>query len=283
VGKLYLVATPIGNLEDISTRALRILSEVNLIAAEDTRRTGRLLKHYGIKTRLISYHDHNKSEQIDSIIQELENGDIAIVSDAGTPVLNDPGYELVNAALDAGIQVSPIPGPSSPVAALIASGLASDSFLYLGYIPRKVVDRKERLQSVKELPYTLIFLETPQRLLDSLSELLEILGDREICVAREITKLHEEFFRGQIPEAIEHYSGKKIKGEITLIISGKIVTTDVWSEDMMISELRRIAYQGQSASTVSKQMAEVSGWPRRDIYNLLTQIRLEENSENESG
>jgi len=283
VGKLFLVATPIGNLEDISARALRILSQVVLIAAEDTRRTGRLLKHYAIKTRLISYHEHNKSEQISSIIRELDKGDVALVSDAGTPVLNDPGYELVRAALDAGIQVSPVPGPASPVAALVASGLPGDSFLYLGYIPRKRNPRRKLLQSVVELPYTLIFLETPQRLLDSLNELLEILGNRQICVAREITKLHEEFFRGRVRDAVEHFSGPDIKGEITLVVSGKEMASEAWSEDRVISEIHSRILQGQSASSISKGLAQESGWPRREIYSLLNQIHLEEQSENESG
>lgn len=283
MGKLYLVSTPIGNLEDISARALRILKQVILIAAEDTRRTGKLLKHYGIDTRLISYHDHNKSIKIETIIRELINGDVALVSDAGTPVLNDPGYELVNAALEEGIQVSPIPGPASPIAALVASGLPSDSFLYLGYFPRKTTHRKQLLLSVEELPYTLIFLETPQRLFDSLNEILEILGDREICVAREITKLHEEFFRGRIHDAIEHYSGSNLKGEITLVVSGREMASETWSEEEMISELRCRNLQGMSASSISKHLAEVSGWPRREIFNLLNKIRLEEKSEHESG
>ena len=283
MGKLYLVSTPIGNLEDISARALRILKQVILIAAEDTRRTGKLLKHYGINTRLISYHDHNKSKKIETIIRELIKGDVALVSDAGTPVLNDPGYELVKAALEEDIQVSPIPGPASPIAALVASGLPSDSFLYLGYFPRKTTLRKQLLLSVEELPYTLIFLETPQRLFDSLNGILEILGDREICVAREITKLHEEFFRGRIHDAIEYYSGSNLKGEITLVVSGREMASETWSEEKMISELRSRNLQGTSASSISKHLAEVSGWPRREIFNLLNKIRLEEKSEHESG
>jgi 16S rRNA (cytidine1402-2'-O)-methyltransferase len=270
-------------LEDISARALRILSEVNLIAAEDTRRTGRLLKHYGIDTRLISYHEHNKTKKIDSIIRELVNGDVALVSDAGTPVLNDPGYELVRAALNGGIQVSPIPGPTSHVAALVASGLPSDSFLYLGYIPRKTNPRRQLLLSVSELPYTLVLLETPPRLLDSLNVILETLGDREICIAREITKLHEEFFHGRTSDAVMHFSESNLKGEITLVVSGRETASEEWSEDAMISELRSGDFHGQSASSISKKLSVVSGWPRREIYNLLNKIRLEEKSENESG
>ena len=164
MGNLYLVATPIGNLEDISQRALRLLRQVNLIAAEDTRQTRKLLAHFDIHTPLTSYFEHNKLGKIEQILAALERGDVALVSDAGTPGLNDPGFELVRSALAAGFTVSPVPGPSAPIAALVASGLPTDAFLYLGYLPRKSSERQQMLREVAELPYTLIFLETPHRL-----------------------------------------------------------------------------------------------------------------------
>jgi 16S rRNA (cytidine1402-2'-O)-methyltransferase len=171
VSTLYLVATPIGNLEDISARALRILGEVSLIAAEDKRQTKKLLDHYAVHNRQVSYHEHNKERQLSRLLSELEQGDVALVSDAGTPALNDPGYELVRAALAAGHQVTPVPGPSAPIAALVASGLPTDAFLYLGYLPRKQGERRHLLEAISELPYTLVFLETPHRLLSALDDL----------------------------------------------------------------------------------------------------------------
>ncbi len=205
MGTLYLVATPIGNLEDISSRALKILLQVRLIAAEDTRHTHKLLDHFQIRTPLISYFEHNKISRLDQVLAALSLGDVALVSDAGTPALNDPGYELVRAALNEGFTVSPIPGPSAPIAALVASGLPTDSFLFLGYLPRKSSDRITLLKEICALPYTLIFLESPYRIKLSLADLLLILGDRPVAVARELTKMFEEIFRGSLSEAISRF------------------------------------------------------------------------------
>ncbi len=202
MGTLYLIATPIGNLEDISVRALRLLRDVRLVAAEDTRITQNLFHHFDIHTPLTSYFEHNKMSKLDSILAALNVGDVALVSDAGTPGLNDPGYELVCAALNAGYRVSPVPGPASPIAALVASGLPTDSFLYLGYLPRKSSERKKFLERLADLPYTLIFLETPHRLLKSLADLQVMLGDRSVAIARELTKLHEEIWRGMLSQAV---------------------------------------------------------------------------------
>ena len=218
MGTLYLVATPIGNLEDLSARAIRILRQVALIAAEDTRVTRKLLTHFDIQTRLLSYFEHNKLARLDTIMAALAAGDVALVSDAGTPGLNDPGYELVRAALDAGHQVSPVPGPASPIAALIASGLATDAFLFLGYLPRKSSERKAGLAKVAALPYTLIFLEAPHRLVDALHDLADAIGDRQIAVARELTKVHEEIWRGTVREALQHFSAPR--GEFVLVVEG---------------------------------------------------------------
>src|SRR5512140_1220996 len=178
MGTLYLVATPIGNLEDMSPRGVRVLREAVLIAAEDTRHTGKLLKHFEIDTPLTSYFEHNKLNKLDFILEKLASGDVALVSDAGTPAINDPGYELVKAALDSGLDVVPIPGPSAPIAALTVSGLPTDSFLYLGYLPHKTSERHRRLEEVESQPYTLIFLESPHRIVEALEDIAAILGDR---------------------------------------------------------------------------------------------------------
>ena len=221
MGTLYLVATPIGNLEDISPRGVRILREVLLIAAEDTRHTGTLLKHFDIKTPLTSYWEHNKLNKLDFILEKLSQGDVALVSDAGTPAINDPGYELVQAALASRFDVVPVPGPSAPIAALTVSGLPTDSFLYLGYLPSKSSERRKSLLQISDLTYTLIFFESPHRIVDSLEDILSTLGDRRICLAREMTKLYEEYWRGQISAAIEHFKSKAPRGEFTLVGEGK--------------------------------------------------------------
>ena len=200
MGTLYMVATPIGNLEDMSPRAVRTLREARLIAAEDTRHTRQLLSHFDVHTPLTSYFEHNKLAKLDKILSALAEGDVALVSDAGTPGINDPGYELVKAALEAGHTVSPVPGPSAPIAALAASGLPTDAFLYLGYLPRKSSERKVFLQKVAEQPFTLVFFETPHRLLDALDDIQSVLGDRLMAAARELTKVHEQFVRGQVSE-----------------------------------------------------------------------------------
>jgi len=266
---LYLVATPIGNLEDLSFRALRILQEVPLIAAEDTRTSQKLLKHYQLNTPLTSFHDHNKDKKTENLLAHLLGGDLALITDAGTPGINDPGFFLVNAVLNAGHQVVPIPGPSAPITALSASGLPTDQFLYLGYFPRKAQARRRALSEVKDLPWTLVVLETPHRLTKSLTDIAEILGDRKIAVARELTKLHEEIIRGQIGEIIQQFSINTPKGEITLVISGK-TEGEIWSRDRLFKEINDQLRTGKnSPSQLAKNLAEVSGWSRRDIYDLM--------------
>jgi 16S rRNA (cytidine1402-2'-O)-methyltransferase len=269
MGILYLVATPIGNLEDMSPRAIRILREVSLIAAEDTRHTKQLLKRFEIPTKLTSYFEHNKLAKLDSILSALDAGDVALVSDAGTPALNDPGYELVRAAIAAGHRVSPVPGAASPISALISSGLPTDNFLYLGYLPRKTSERKEALERVSSLPYTLIFLETPHRLIDSLDDLQSVLGDRQIAVARELTKLYEEIWRGKISEAKKHFT--EPRGEFVLVIAGQLSKAEAqWTDDEMESAIKSGIEAGEAPSQLAARLAEESGWKRREIYRLLT-------------
>lgn len=271
MGTLYLVATPIGNLEDITRRALNILEQVQLVAAEDTRQTHKLLNHYGIQKPLTSYYEHNKTSKLEVILDALATGDVALVSDAGTPALNDPGYELVRAALAKGFPVSPIPGPSAPIAALIASGLPTDAFLYLGYLPRKSTERKQAFQEVSNLPYTLIFLETPHRLLEALKDAWQILGDREISVARELTKLHEEIFRGSISAAHTHFTNQPPRGEFTLVIAGQSIIQEHWPEERLLETLQKRLAEGVPPSQAAAQLASESGWSRREVYRLITQ------------
>jgi 16S rRNA (cytidine1402-2'-O)-methyltransferase len=267
VGTLYLVSTPIGNLEDMTARAVRVLGEVQLIAAEDTRVTRKLLSHFDIHTKLISYFEHNKLTKLDSILAALGSGDVALVSDAGTPGLNDPGYELVRAATETGHRVSPVPGPSSPIAALIASGLPTDSFLYLGYLPRTSSERKSALEKVAGLPYTLIFLETPHRLLGSLRDLEMTLGNRRIAVARELTKLHEELWRGAIHDAIGYF--KEPRGEIVLVLEGNTkAEATKWTEGELLDAIQNELEHGETPSALAAKLANSSGWRRRDIYAL---------------
>jgi 16S rRNA (cytidine1402-2'-O)-methyltransferase len=274
MGILYLVATPIGNLEDLSTRAIRILKESKLIAAEDTRHTGILLKHFEIHTPLTSYYEHNKLQKLETILETLTQGDVALVSDAGTPAINDPGYELVKAALASGFEVKPVPGASAPISALAVSGLPTDSFLYLGYLPNKKNERKKTLTEISEQPYTLIFLESPHRLLDSLTDIQETLGNRQICIAREMTKLYEEYFRGNISDGIKYFESKEPRGEFTLVIEGKQKEERVvWSEEELLKAIKKELKKDKSAKEISVELAELSGWNKKEIYNLVNQLK----------
>jgi len=273
MGTLYLVATPIGNLEDTSPRAVRILSTVGLIAAEDTRHTQKLLNHFAIHTKLTSYYEHNKLSKVDQVMSALEKGDVALVSDAGTPALNDPGYELVCEALQAGHPVSPVPGPCAPVAALVASGLPTDSFLYLGYLPRKNSERLRALSKASDYPFTLIFLETPHRLEAALQDIYTVLGDREIAVARELTKLHEEIFRGRLKEAQAHFSTHPPRGEFTLVISGKKIEATRWSDAALDEAILAALKMDQPPARLASRLAVESGWSRREIYQRILQTQ----------
>jgi len=216
---LYVVATPIGNLEDISLRALRLLREVKLIAAEDTRPTRFLLNAYDIKTPLTSYHEHSKKAKLDYLLDYLENEDLALVSEAGMPGLSDPGYKLVVAALGRGIPVVPVPGASAVITALVVSGLPTDQFIYVGFLPRRKGQRQRLLEAIRDERRTVVAFETPHRLGEALGDIEEVLGDRSICVCRELTKVHEEVFRGRVSEARRHFV--EPRGEFSLVIEGK--------------------------------------------------------------
>jgi 16S rRNA (cytidine1402-2'-O)-methyltransferase len=274
MGTLYLVATPIGNLEDISLRALQVLRSAVLIAAEDTRQTHKLLQRYEISTPTISYHEHNKISRVKDVLAALAGGDVALVSDAGTPGLNDPGYELVGAVIAAGCQVSAVPGPSAPVMALVISGLPTDAFLYQGYLPRKTAERRRKLEEVVGLPYTLIFLETPHRLQDALVDLQSVLGERQIAVARELTKIHEQVFRGTIGQAREYFEQNEPRGEFTLVVSGQQKQdAGPWSQEKLLLELEQGLERGIPPSQLASELAEKSGWQRREIYRLAGDVK----------
>jgi 16S rRNA (cytidine1402-2'-O)-methyltransferase len=239
---LYLVATPIGNLEDITLRALRVLKEVDLIACEDTRQTLKLLSHYGIQTRLVSYHEHNEMTKAAELVVDLEGGaKIALVTDAGMPGISDPGFRLIALAIRHHVPVVPIPGASAFLAALVASGLPTDSFRFSGFLPSKSGQRRKLLESIRESPRTQVFYEAPHRLLEALADVVEVLGsDRHVVVAREVTKLHEEFLRGRVTEVLDQLKSRgAVKGEITLLIA-KPETQDLKPETSSVSVAQRV-------------------------------------------
>jgi 16S rRNA (cytidine1402-2'-O)-methyltransferase len=270
MGTLYLVATPIGNLEDITARALRVLREVALIAAEDTRHTRGLLTHFDIHTPLTSYFEHNKLSKLDAILDALRSGDVALVSDAGTPALSDPGYELVRAALAAGYPVVPLPGPSAVIAALVASGLPTDSFVYLGFLPRKDAERAALLASFAEERRTLVAYESPHRLLDTLTAIELTLGDRRVAVARELTKMFEEIYRGTASQAREHFTARGVAGEITLVIAGADeAAIGRWDEAQIRRDFAVLLEDGMKPREAARFLAGISGWSAREVYDLM--------------
>jgi 16S rRNA (cytidine1402-2'-O)-methyltransferase len=273
-GFLYVVATPIGNLEDITFRALKVLREVDLIACEDTRRTAKLLSHYQIQKPTTSYHEHNEVEKAEFLLEKLQSGkQIALVSDAGTPCISDPGYRIVKAALLNQIRVVPIPGPCSFVAALSASGRPSDSFTFLGFLPARRNQRRTLLLSLREEPRTLVFFEAPGRLPECLKDINEILGERHLTVAREITKVYEEVFFGSTPEAYDHFSGKAVKGEVIIILEkGAPISVPVESLDRleMGKRLEELVQRANiSKSEAIKVLSRQLNTSKRELYQLL--------------
>jgi len=261
---LYVVATPIGNLEDISLRALRTLREVKLIAAEDTRKTRRLLVTYEVKTPVTSYHEHNKWTKMGYILGCLEGGDVALVSDAGMPGISDPGYELIVACAQRGIPVVPIPGPSTAITALAVSGLPTERFIYLGFLPNKSSGRRRLLESVADEYGTIVVLEAPHRLLASLNDILLVLGDRKVAVCRELTKVHEEVFRGTVSQAIEHFTGPR--GEFTLVIEGRGEKNKPQLTEDIEQRLRQMHLSGVTAKEAVASLAGETGLSKKELY-----------------
>ncbi len=276
-GTLYLVATPIGNLEDITHRALRVLSEVDIVACEDTRHTRVLLNHYQIKTKTISYHEHNERERAEYLGEMLEAGrSVAVVSDAGTPGISDPGFRLVNDAVRRGARVVPIPGPAAFVSALVASGLPTDEFFFGGFLPARSNERRARLTAVRSLNSTLIFYETPHRIGQALADAREILGEREAVVARELTKLHEEIARGRLSELAERFGREgAARGEIVLVIDREAVGEESAAQDSEADIAGRVAALEAEGldNRADKRVARELGLSRSEAYRRLVRAK----------
>lgn len=275
-GTLFIVATPIGNLEDITHRALRVLREVDLIACEDTRHTRKLLNHFGITTPTISYHEHNELERAAELCELLKSGKtVALVSDAGTPLISDPGFRLVKAAIERGISVQPIPGAAALVTALSAAGLATDQFMFAGFLPGRAGTRRAKLSDLSSIPATLVFYEAPHRIKATLKDARDILGDRDAVIARELTKLHEEFARGSLSELISHFSEIEApRGELVLIISADNAETVTPTRkaspaDRLRERMDELEREGLDQKTAMKKAAKELGLKRDDAYRML--------------
>jgi 16S rRNA (cytidine1402-2'-O)-methyltransferase len=271
-GRLYLVATPIGNLEDITLRALRVLGEADLVACEDTRQTRKLFDRHGIDSPLVSYHEHNEHERAPELVEKIEQGaTVALVSDAGMPLVSDPGRHLVQMCVERRIPVIPIPGPSAFVAALAASGLDTAEFLFAGFLPARAGERARKLRELAAEPRTMVFYEAPHRLAATLRAALEILGDRQAVVARELTKIHEEFRRGRLSELAAHFESGEPRGEITLLIAPADAQAGAAAETALslagrVAELER---EGLDRKAALKQAARERGLPKREAYRRL--------------
>jgi 16S rRNA (cytidine1402-2'-O)-methyltransferase len=279
VGTLYVVSTPIGNLEDISLRALRVLREVVLIAAEDTREARKLLTHYDIHTRLLSVHAHNERARVEPILAALAGGDVALVSDAGTPTLADPGRELVAAAAAAGYPVTAVPGPSAAITALTLSGFDTSCFLYLGFLPRTTKERRRELATVAGQPWPLVLLEAPHRLMATLTDLHAVLGDRPSVVARELTKLHEEVRRELLSAALAHFAGTAPRGEFTVVVAGAappeaatVAAAQADQEQQARTRLAALAAAGLRSREAVAQVTQEVGLSRRRAYELWLEL-----------
>ncbi len=280
-GTLYVVATPIGNLEDITLRALRVLKEVDAIACEDTRHTRLLLSRYGVTTPLVSYHEHNESRRTPELLTRLEGGrSIALVSDAGTPVLADPGFVLIRAAIAQDIPVVAVPGPSAVTAALAVSGLPTDRFLFLGFLPRRSAERRRLLEEISTLPYTLVFFEAPHRVAQTLADLQGALGDRSIAVVRELTKRFEDVTRGRLTEVIARLRTLPPRGEFTVVVDGAAADAAAGqASDALRGHLASLLSNGVAPSAAAKIIAAAHRVPRRAVYQMALQMRERGNGE----
>ena len=268
-GTLYVVATPLGNLEDITLRALRVLKEVDCIAAEDTRHSRKLLTHYGIATPLTSYHDHVERARARRLVERLKAGeDIALISDAGTPGIADPGYRLVRAAIDAGLRVVPIPGPSAVIAGLSAAGVPTDGFVFAGFVPARSAARRSFFRGLRDEQRTVVCFEAGRRLAASLQDLVAEFGDRSLVVARELTKLYEDFQCDGAQALAARASDLAARGEVTLFIAPAAAPTDTASEEELRAAMARLRAEGLHLKEIAKRLAKESGWSARDVYRL---------------
>ena len=283
-GTLYLVATPIGNLDDITKRALSVLGEVDVIACEDTRHTQTLLNHYGIKTKTLSYHEHNERERAAELGALLQQGaNIAIVSDAGTPGISDPGFRLVNTAHATGARVVPVPGAAAFISALVASGLPTDEFFFGGFLPARVTQRRARLMKLRSIDSTLIFYEAPHRIAQTLIDAREILGEREAAVARELTKIHEEIARGRLSELAERFAAEgAARGEMVLVIDRTVIGVEAMkgvSETDIAARVAALESEGLDNRAALKRVARELGLSRPEAYRRLVAARQQEESD----
>lgn len=271
---LYVVATPIGNLDDITIRAVKTLDGVDLVAAEDTRHTSRLLAHYGIRTPLISYHEHNEAQRTPQLVEKIRAGSaVALVSDAGTPSVSDPGFRLVRAAIENGLDIFPIPGVSAVVTALSASGLPTDSFVFVGFVPKKTGKRMDVLRSLAGEPRSLVFYESPRRVTALLHDLVDLMGDRPAVLAREMTKLHEEFIRGRLTQIQAELANRpEVKGECTLLVDGAEPEAPISETDLEGILRQALSQPGARVSSVSKALARQYGLPRKIVYEMALAI-----------
>ncbi|MDQ7843632.1 MAG: 16S rRNA (cytidine(1402)-2'-O)-methyltransferase [Armatimonadota bacterium] len=272
-GTLYLVATPIGNLEDLTFRARRVLAEVDLIACEDTRRTRRLLTHYGITTPTVSFHEHNEEARSAELVRRLRRGEhVALVSDAGTPALSDPGYRLIRAAASAGLTIVPVPGASAVLAALTVSALPTDRFTFLGFLPRRSGERRRALAAVRTLPWTLVLYEAPHRLTAALEDIALVLGNRRVALARELTKKFEEVFRGTVAEALDHLRAHPPQGEFTIVVAGATEAVTE-GEDDPAARMRALLEAGVPPTRAVQEVRRACGLGRRQAYELMLRMR----------
>ena len=268
-GKLYLVATPIGNMDDMSVRMVNTLKEVDVIAAEDTRNTGLLLKYFGIETRQISFHEHNAQEKIPVLLDLLKSGqNLAQVSDAGLPSISDPGHDLVKAAIAEDIAVVTVPGPSAGISALIASGLAPQPHIFYGFLPRKSGQQKEFFESKKAYPETQIFYESPHRVKATLENMLEVYGDRSVVLVRELTKIYEEYQRGRISELIDYLAENALKGECLLIVAGASLEKEDKADADLLAEIDSLVQSGSKKNQAIKEVAKKYGRNKSQLYAL---------------
>ena len=268
-GKLYLVATPIGNMDDMSIRMVNTLKEVDVIAAEDTRNTGLLLKHFGIETRQISFHEHNAQEKIPVLLDLLKSGqNLAQVSDAGLPSISDPGHDWVKAAISEDIAVVTVPGPSAGISALIASGLAPQPHIFYGFLPRKSGQQKEFFESKKAYPETQIFYESPHRVKATLENMLEVYGDRSVVLVRELTKIYEEYQRGRISELIDYLAENALKGECLLIVAGASLEKEDKADADLLAEIDSLVQSGSKKNQAIKEVAKKYGRNKSQLYAL---------------
>lgn len=271
MARLYVVPTPIGNLEDITLRGLRVLREVSLILAEDTRQSRKLLTRYGITTPMLSYHEHNKLMRLDRVMEALERGDVALISDAGMPAVSDPGFELIRSALELGVSVDVLPGASAVVTAVVAAAIPAPGFLFGGFLPRQRAERQDRLREIADVPYSLVLYEAPHRLLATLHDALEILGDRPMVTARELTKVHQEVMRASVAEQIEHFRTVAPRGEITLVLAGAQAGADDRTDEAL-AELRRLHAAGEDRRSAVRAVTERFGIRRNDAYRLWLEV-----------